>query len=107
MTLGTRAAQAQTPLPLTPTLDCVVTSASGELTAYFGYTNTGPNSITIDIGDDNAIFPGIEDQGQPATFDVGAYPKVFAVPFDPVIFPAVSWTLNGLEATGWTPRPAE
>jgi hypothetical protein len=98
VTLGTQAAQAQTPLPLTPTLDCVVTSASGELTAYFGYTNTGSNSISIPIGDDNSIFPGIADQGEPTTFDIGAYPKVFAVTFDPVIFPVVSWTLNGLEA---------
>jgi len=97
VTLGTQAAQAQSSLPLTPTLDCVVPTATG-LTAYFGYTNTGPDSITIDIGDNNAISPGEADAGQPVTFDVGSYPKVFAVTFNPAVFPVVTWELNGLLA---------
>ena len=94
VTLGTQAAQAQTPLPLTPTLDCIVQTATVD-TAYFGYTNTGPTSIAIPIGDDNQVLPGIADQGQPVNFNVGAYPKVFAVEFDPVVTPTVSWILNG------------
>ncbi|HTU05646.1 MAG TPA: hypothetical protein VMG13_08840, partial [Trebonia sp.] len=99
VTLGTQAAEAD-PLPLTPTLDCVVPSASGTFTAYFGYTNTGPVSIAFPVGDFNQVVPGIADQGQPVTFDVGAYPKVFAVPFDPVVTPVVSWVLNGPSVRG-------
>jgi hypothetical protein len=104
VTLGTQAAQAQTPLPLTPTLDCIVQLGPGAFTAYFGYTNAGPDSITIDIGDNNGISPGEVDAGQPVTFDVGAYPKVFAVN-DPATFSAVTWSLNGLEATATDTSP--
>ena len=105
VTLGTQAAEAQTPLPLIPTLDCVVTSSSGLMTAYFGYTNTGPDSITIPIGDNNGISPGEVDAGQPVTFDVGAYPKVFAVSFSPATFPVVTWELNGLLASASATSP--
>jgi hypothetical protein len=49
VTLGTQAAQAQTPLPLTPTLDCIVQTATVDI-AYFGYTNTGSTSIAIPSG---------------------------------------------------------
>jgi hypothetical protein len=104
VTLGTQAAQAQTPLPLTPTLDCVVTTATGDI-AYFGYTNTGPDSIMIALGDNNGISPGEFNAGQPTTFDVGAYPKVFAVNFDPAVFPVVTWTLNGLLANATATSP--
>jgi hypothetical protein len=105
VTLGTQAAQAQAPLPLTPALDCVTNSGNGIFTAYFGYTNTGPVSIAFPVGDFNQVFPGSADQGQPVTFDIGAYPKVFAVEFDPVITPSVSWLLNGLTATADAQSP--
>jgi hypothetical protein len=68
-------------------------------TAYFGYTNTGPVSIAFALGDSNEVIPGVQDQGQPVTFNVGAYPKVFAVEFDPVVTPFVTWVLNGLEVS--------
>lgn len=104
VTVGTQAAQAQSALSLAPELDCVVPTATG-LTAYFGYTNTGPDSITIDIGDNNGIVPGEADAGQPTVFDVGSYPKVFAVNFNPTVFPVVSWALNGLQANADASSP--
>jgi Putative Ig domain len=106
VTLGGQAAQAQSPLPLTPTLDCVtVDSAAGVDIAYFGYANTGPVSIAFGIGEDNQVLPGIADQGQPTVFNVGSYPAVFRVAFDPAITPSVSWILNGLIATASAASP--
>ena len=108
VTLGAQAAQAQAPLPLTPTLDCVAVSGTGanqQFTAYFGYTNTGPVSIAFPVGDFNQVFPGSADEGQPTTFDIGAYPKVFTVTFDPAITSSVTWLLNGVAATATTASP--
>ena len=95
VTIGTQAAQAQAPLPLTPVLDCVANAGGGIYIAYFGYDNTGP-VIDFPVGDFNEVIPGDPFQGQPTTFNVGAYPNVFRVEFDPVISPSVSWLLNGL-----------
>lgn len=96
VTLGTQAAQAD-PLPLTPTLNCVAAAGGGADIAYFGYDNAGPVSISLALGDGNQVVPGILDQGQPIVFNVGSYPSVFRVEFNPVITPVVSWVLNGLE----------
>ncbi len=107
VTLGAQAAQAD-PLPLTPTLDCVAVSGTGAnelFTAYFGYTNTGPVSIAFPIGDFNQTFPGSADQGQPTIFDIGAYPKVFTVTFDPVVTPSITWLLNGVAVTATSASP--
>lgn len=104
VTLGTQAAQAD-PLPLTPTLDCVTQAAPGVLVAYFGYTNTGPVSITFAVGDANEVVPGDPFQGQPTTFDVGSYPKAFAVEFDPAITSSVSYLLNGFIVTADSQSP--
>jgi len=104
VTLGAQAAQAD-PIPLTPTLDCVTQAAPGVLVAYFGYTNTGTVSIAFPIGDANEIVPGDPNEGQPTTFDVGSYPKAFAVEFDPDISSAVSWILNGFVVTADSQSP--
>jgi hypothetical protein len=104
VTLGTQVAHAD-PLPLTPTLDCVVQEASGVDVAYFGYTNTGTASISFPIGDANEVVPGDPNQGQPTTFDVGSFPKAFAVPFDPTITSAVSYLLNGFIVTADSQSP--
>ena len=108
VTLAAPAARAQAPLPLTPALDCVAITGTGAneiVVAYFGYTNTGPVSIAFPVGDFNNVAPGDPDAGQPTTFDTGAYPKAFAVSFDPVITPSVSWILNGLVATASAASP--
>ena len=107
VTLGAQAAQAAA-LPLIPTLDCVAVSGTGAnqlFTAYFGYANTGPVSIAFPVGDFNQVFPGAADEGQPTTFDIGAYPKVFAVTFDPAVTSSVTWLLNGVGATATTALP--
>jgi hypothetical protein len=102
--IGTQAAQAD-PLPLTPVLDCVTSAGAGVYIAYFGYDNTGPVSIDFPVGDFNEVIPGDQFQGQPTTFNVGAYPNAFRVEFDPVITPNVSWILNGLIATATDASP--
>jgi hypothetical protein len=51
------------------------------------------------------VFPGPADQGQPTVFNVGAYPNVFRVEFEPVITPSVSWLLNGNIASASTASP--
>jgi hypothetical protein len=105
VTIGTQAAQAQAPLPLTPALDCVTSAGDGVYIAYFGYDNMGPVSINIPVGDSNELIPGDPFQGQPTTFNVGAYPNVFRVEFDPVISSSVSWILNGLVVTATDQSP--
>jgi hypothetical protein len=108
VTLAAPAARAQAPLPLTPALDCVAVTGTGAneiVVAYFGYANTGPTSIAIPVGDNNEVTPGDPYAGQPTTFDTGAYPKVFAVSFDPTITPSISWVLNGLIATASAASP--
>lgn len=84
---------------VTPTVDCAVNNGDGTFTAYFGYQNTGANSVTIAVGDNNEFVPGDPNQGQPTIFNVGSYPEVTAVTFDPNIATSVSWVLNGLLAT--------
>jgi len=108
VTLAAPAARAQAPLPVTPALDCVAITGTGAneiVVAYFGYTNTGPVSIAFPVGDFNQVTPGDPDAGQPTTFETGAYPKAFAVSFDPAITPSVSWVLNGLTATASAASP--
>ena len=72
---GPAGASAQ-PLPLTPFVECVA-SLNGFSRAWFGYSNTGGNTITIEPGDDNAISPGEPFQAQPTTFAIGTFPRAF------------------------------
>ncbi|MFC4034100.1 Ig domain-containing protein [Streptomyces polygonati] len=83
---------------LAPYLNCVTADPTGVVTAYFGYDNTTGTQSTIPIGDNNQLFPVSPSQGQPTVFDKGNYPQVFSVTFDPKVFPAVAWILNGQEA---------
>ena len=89
-----------------PTLDCVATSPDGtEAVAYFGYVNSTGSRITIPEGEDNQAFPVNVDQGEPTEFDPGSYPAVFSIAFDPIIFPSVSWDLDGGEADASSASP--
>lgn len=89
-----------------PSVDCVAVSADGsQVTAYFGYTNANGNSFDYSVGDSNQLFPVDAFQGQPTTFNQGSYPSVFAVTFDPAIFPSVTWILDGAEATASASSP--
>ena len=88
-----------------PSLDCVATSGDGMVTAYFGYTNASGAVADIAVGDDNQVFPLAQDQGQPSEFATGSFPSVFTVTFDPVIFPTMSWILNGTEVDASATSP--
>jgi len=50
--------------------------ANQTVTALYGFDNPG-GLTTIDIGDNNALSPGEEEQGQPTLFPTGNYPMVF------------------------------
>ena len=102
-------AAASAAVPLTPFLDCVHFNgdpANPVYTAYFGYNNTGAVQFNFAVGDNNQVFPGGADQGQPTAFNVGNYPRVFAVQFDGVFIPNVTWDLNGLAASASVSSPA-
>lgn len=102
---GPAGASAQ-PLPLTPFVDCVA-SLNGFSRAWFGYSNTGGNTITIDPGDNNGIFPGETFQAQPTAFAIGTFARAFSVPFGGQFLPtSISWGLNGLNATASATSPA-
>jgi uncharacterized repeat protein (TIGR01451 family) len=101
---GPAAASAQ-PLPLAPFVDCVA-SVNGFSRAWFGYSNTGGNTITIEPGDNNAISPGEAFQAQPTTFAIGTFPRAFSVPFGgQFVFTSITWSLNGLIATASATSP--
>ena len=105
------AAAASAAVPVTPFVDCVHfngDSANPVYTAYFGYENTqpGPITFTFNIGDQNNIFPGAIDQGQPTQFNAGNYPRVVAVQFDGHFISTVTWELNGTDATASTSSPS-
>jgi hypothetical protein len=94
------------PIPLVPQLNCVVQDPQTKIaTAYFGYTNTGTSSLQVLVGPDNEIVPGLPFNGQPSLFNVGNYPRVFAVSFDPTIVSVVVWSLNGIQVEASTASP--
>ena len=59
-----------TPLPIQPTVKCVDVDGP-TLTAIFGYANPNKDQVTIPIGGNNSIAPGV-DRGQPSTFQANA-----------------------------------
>ncbi len=107
--LASGAAAASAAVPVTPFVDCVHFNgdpANPVYTAYYGYNNTGPVTFTFNIGDENNIFPGAIDQGQPTHFNAGNYPRVVAVQFDGHFLPTVTWELNGVDATASVSSPS-
>ena len=107
--ISTASAAASPAVPLTPFLDCVHfngDSANPIYTAYFGYNNTASVRFTFEVGDDNFVFPGSTDGGQPTTFNAGNYPRAFAVDFDGAFIPTVTWQLNGATAQADANSPA-
>src|SRR6185437_11441614 len=100
-------AHANAPLPLTPFLDCVTSSAdpARPYTAYFGYNNTGPVPLSFPVGDFNNTFPGSQDSGQPTGYDSGNYPRAFSAVFDGAFIPTLTWELNGIEVSASANSP--
>lgn len=102
-------AAASAAVPVTPFVDCVHFNgdpANPIYTAYFGYDNTAPVPFTFDVGPDNFVSPGSIDAGQPTRFNVGNYPRVFAVEFDGHFVPSVTWELGGVDAQASASSPS-
>jgi hypothetical protein len=98
-------------VPLTPFVDCVHfngDAANPVYTAYFGYNNTGGARFSFPVGGgaNNDVFPGSPDGGQPAFFNPGNYPRVFAVDFDGIFIPTLSWTVNDTTVNATANSPA-
>src|SRR3954453_5673048 len=77
-----------------PIADCAAPLPSGEYAVYFGYQNAGART-TIPIGDSNQVYPGVQNQGQPAVFNTGTYPRVFRATLNIAIFSGIVWALDG------------
>ncbi|HXG64494.1 MAG TPA: hypothetical protein VNO70_05265 [Blastocatellia bacterium] len=68
--------------------------------AIFGYRNTNTTTVTIKIGQPKNFFsPLPEDRGQVEQFIPGLHQSAFAVIWNPVFFPSVTWILDGQAAT--------
>lgn len=92
---------------LTPYLDCVTTNPqTGDITAYYGYHNTTGSALVVSVGDNNQLYPADAFQGQPTYFNQGTFAQVFPVTFDPTVFPALAWILDGQEADASATSPA-
>jgi len=86
---------------VSPLLDCVEESTnqgSEQLIAHFGYVNLD-SEITFDVGSLSNQFLSLNDnnypsdQGQPSTFQMGQFRRVFSVEFDSS--DAIFWLLVG------------
>ncbi|MBL8154846.1 MAG: DUF11 domain-containing protein, partial [Anaerolineae bacterium] len=83
-----------------PVLECVAKNTNGTFTAYFGYENKNPVSVTIPVGDDNRFLPHApQDRGQPSVFGPGRRQFVFKVDFDGK---NIVWQLKGPDGKGRT-----
>ncbi len=86
--------------PVCPVLEGVVDNGDGSYTAFFGYESENGVVVTVPIGLDNKFTPGLEDRGQPTTFQPGRTPcwpnALFSVVFDGS---DLVWTLSGRTAT--------
>ena len=100
------ATHADSPLMVTPTVDCVTLSSStGLLTVQWGYSSTNSTTLFILIGPDNHFNPFPSDQGQPLQFQSGTFTDVFATTFDPNASPSQTWSLGGDSATASLSSP--
>ena len=78
-----------------PFVQCVETLSNGTRTAYFGYDNPGPASVSIPVGASNAFSPEPADRGQPEQFEPGRHENAFATGFGD----RVTWRLGASSAT--------
>jgi hypothetical protein len=81
---------------LTPTFSCVWHDTGGNWTAVFGYQNTSAYQITVPVGSQNFMSPGLGDDGQMTVYPNGTQANAFTVPFSP---PHLTWTLVGKTST--------
>ena len=87
-----------------PVVNCITFVPSGggfELGVYFGYVSTFTSQVTFDVGVQNFFSPGVLFRNQPTVFDPGVHDKVFFTHFFvSASQPQITWSVNGLTATG-------
>jgi hypothetical protein len=82
---------------VTPIAECIVTQASGNYLAVFGYTSSASlGNITVPLGANNSFEPALATQPQPTSFSPGRQTAQFAVPFNGK---ALVWNLDGNSTT--------
>jgi hypothetical protein len=94
-------ADAQTNAQVMPFVSCVEFLPQRNLRAHFGYVRTFATEVTLPIGFDNFMTPGMINRGQPQTFLPGFQDRAFSTDFQiaPTLV-SVSWVLQGsLEAS--------
>src|ERR1044072_1986991 len=65
---------------ITPFLNCVeVDSATGALTAYFGYESFEADAVQIPVGGDNRFLPPPANRNQPTMFYLGLHERAVTV----------------------------
>jgi cysteine-rich repeat protein len=64
-----------------PVLECVTQEGATNFTAYFGYSNTSTDSVSVPVGTNNKFTPGT-NLGQPTLFIPGRQRSVFSVQFN-------------------------
>jgi hypothetical protein len=84
-------------------VECVVQHSHGSFTAHFGYSNDGPEALSLPVGPANAFVPAPAERGQPTVFAPGRSPRfprsAFAVDFDGH---DLTWTLAGPDGRAHT-----
>jgi hypothetical protein len=82
----------QTPLALSPVLECVTNLGNNSYSAFFGYNNNN-SELTIQVGANNKFTSGNEDRGQNTVFLAGRQVATFSVNF--VSNETLTWRLVG------------
>lgn len=93
---------------LTPIVNCVNPPSANDVSiAWFGYDNSGSETVDIPVGGHNLFFPGAQFRGQPTTFAPGEHDYVFRIAFQPSpAIPELTWFLQDTSATDWPDSPA-
>jgi hypothetical protein len=76
-------AAAQTVNQIQPFVTCVDFLPSWSVRAHFGYVSTYPTDVTLPIGLDNYMTPGIINRGQPTVFEPGFHDRAFSIEWQP------------------------
>jgi hypothetical protein len=83
-----------------PFLDCIAYYPDQhELTAFFGYTTSNPDPVTVPLGADNYVSPSPGNRGQPTTFFPGTNHRAWAMTIDLDVASSMTWYLLGQNVT--------
>lgn len=86
--------------PVVPILSCVTyTEHARTLIGVLGYLNPNSVEVGLPLGPLNFFDPSPSDRGQPTEFQPGFHPREFYILFNPNLFPAVDWMLDGSKVT--------